>query len=392
MGNLISRRQLLREVSAAGVQAVATDLAEAVEQRELRLDNVSLRDLAEALIPDGREWLDWIDHRRKGGSSVSMLEASNAVDTSAFSNITGQLIFSKIKEGYESPDFLWPELCETVSTNFLDGERIPGIGELGDVGEVIEEGMEFPYVGTNEEWLQTVPTGKRGFIVPLTREVIVADRTGILITRCSGGGRWLGVGKDKRIIDCAIGVTNNYNRNGVASNTYLTSGSYINSQTGNALDASGNEWRALEKAELLFDAITDPNTGEPIIVKPDAIVVPTALLRTAQRILGGTGVVTVDNRANAATIRTESPNPYGGKNIKVLSSPYVKARSSSATKWWWGAPKKAFLYIQVWDIETLQAASNNELEFSQDIWMRYKVSERGVAAVQEPRFMTMNDQ
>jgi hypothetical protein len=102
--------------------------------------------------------------------------------------------------------------------------------------------------------------------------------------------------------------------------------------------------------------------------------------------------VTVDNRANASTIRTESASPYAGKGIKVLSSPYVKARSSSATKWWYGVPKRAFLYIQVWDIETLQAASNNELEFSQDIWMRYKVSERGVAAVQEPRFMVQNEQ
>jgi hypothetical protein len=93
----------------------------------------------------------------------------------------------------------------------------------------------------------------------------------------------------------------------------------------------------------------------------------------------------------AATIRTEGSNPYGGKGIKVLSSPYVKARSGSTTRWWYGKPTRAFLYVQVWDIETLQAASNNELEFSADIWARYKVSERGVAAVQEPRFMTMND-
>jgi hypothetical protein len=266
------------------------------------------------------------------------------------------------------------------------------IGRIGDKAEIVDEGASYPLVGLNEEYIDTPPTRKRGFIVPVTREIIVADRTGILLKAAGETGRWCGLNKEKRVLDVVTGIQNNYKRNGTATNTYLTSGAYVNSQTGNALDGQGNEWRALEKADLLFDSITDPNTGEPIIVSPDALVVPTALKRTAERILAATGIITVDNRANAATIRTESPSPYAGKPIKVLSSAYVKARSGSATKWFYGVPKRAFLYVQVWDIETLQAASNNELEFSQDIWMRYKVSERGVCAVQEPRFMVQNDQ
>src|SRR5262249_21357057 len=127
---------------------------------------------------------------------------------------------------------------------------------LGDNAEIVQEGQPYPNIGLNEEWIQTAPTKKRGFIVPVTREIIVADRTGILLREAGEGGRWLGLNKEKRVIDIVTGQTNNYQRNGTASNTYLTSGAYINSQTGNALDGQGNEWRAVEKAELLFDAIT----------------------------------------------------------------------------------------------------------------------------------------
>jgi hypothetical protein len=386
---MIRLQELKRMVRCLRADGAAANLRESLEKGELRPENFSVKDLFIALHESGEELVHLIGSQRSGGQNL--MEAAQGVDTGAFTGIIGQIVFNKIKEAYADPEFLWPDLCETMTTQFLDGERIPGIGRIGDKAEIVDEGASYPLVGLNEEFIDTPPTRKRGFIVPVTREIIVADRTGILLKAAGETGRWCGLNKEKRVLDVVTGVVNNYKRNLTATNTYLTSGAYINTQTGNALDTSGNEWRALEKADLLFDAITDPNTGEPIIVAPDALIVPTALKRTAERILNATGIVTVDNRANAGTIRTESPSPYSGKGIKVLSSPYVKARSGSATKWFYGVPKRAFLYVQVWDIETLQAASNSELEFTQDIWMRYKVSERGVAAVQEPRFMTSND-
>lgn len=397
---LMNKRELKRLVEAAakdqgsyssGALAVCQDLTEALEQKHLKPDNFSIRDLAECLIEDGREWLDWIDHRKKGGGAT-LLEAGGAVDTSAFANITGQIVYNRVKDAYEDPAFLWPELCETVPTTFLDGEKIPGIGRLGDKAEIVDEGQPFPSIGLNEEWVQTAATRKRGFMVPVTREIIVADRTMLLLKRADEGGFWMGLNKEKRVLDVTLGVTNNYNRNGVSSNTFLTSGAYINDQTSNAMDSSGNEWRALEKAELLFDAITDPNTGEPIIVSPDTIIVPTALKHTANRILTATGVEHVDMRGNAVTIRTQSPSPYAGRVFKILSSPQVKARTGSATKWFFGAPKKAVAYMSVWEIETLQAPSNSEAEFTQDIMQRFRVSERGVAQMLEPRNLCRNDQ
>lgn len=316
---------------------------------------------------------------------MSLVEAANAVDTSAFSNITGQLLFNKIKEGYSNPALLWPEMCETITTNFLDGEKIPGIGPVGDKPEIIGEGMPYPTFGLSEEFVETVKLVKRGFIIPVTREAVIADRTGLLLRVASEGGKYLGINKEKRVLDVALGIVNNYKRNGTSTNTYLTAGAYINVKESNALI----DWSDIENAELIFDALTDPNTGEPILMPPQlTIIVPTALKYTAKRIVSATEVQHVDNQTNATTYRTAGANPL--PNYKVLSSAYIKNRTSSATTWFIGDPKGAFAYMEAWAIEILQAAPRSEAEYLQDIITSYKYGEMGAAQALEPRRMVKN--
>lgn len=390
---LINKRELRRQYELEPERCVS-QLLENLESKELRPEHFSLRDLFESIVPNGRELLSEIGFGRGRGQRAAILEASQAVSTGDFSDITGQIIYNKVREKYEDPVFLWPDLCTTQSTEFLNGERIPSIGRIGDKAEIVEEGANYPMVGLNEEWTDTPATIKHGFIVPVTREIIIADRTSQVLKFAAEGAHWAGVLKEKEVLDYAVGVKNNYNRNNVSTNTYLTAGAYINDQTGNALDTSGNEWRALEKSDILFSNMTDPNTGEPIGVPANVqLLVPYSLMRSAERIIGATQIQTVDMRANAGTIRTEGANPYGpGKrNIQILSNQYVKARSGSTTKWYYGDFKRAILWMQVWDIETTQAASNSEAEFNQDIWARHKVSYRGVAQMYEPRFLTRND-
>jgi hypothetical protein len=38
----------------------------------------------------------------------------------------------------------------------------------------------------------------------------------------------------------------------------------------------------------------------------------------------------------------------------------------------------------------VQAADNSEAQFTRDVWMRFKVSERGVAQMMEPRYVSKN--
>lgn len=392
----IGGREIRHMYESLGGDECVRLLGAAIAEKHLRPEDFSIRDLFESLVPDGPELLRAIGYRKSSYSARALREASNAVDTQAFSNITGQIVYNKMLEGYENPAFLWPDLFDDMKTVFLDAERIPGVGGTGDVAEVVDEGQPYPLVGLNEEFVDFGPALTYGFILPVTRSIIVADRTGLLLKRSSESGyHYLGVRLEKHALDVATGQTNAYKRNTTSTNTYLTSGGYINSQTGNALVS----WRSLESAELLFDSITDPNTGEPMIVAGEMVLlVPTALKMTGFRIIDVTQVGQVDNQANASTVRQYGPNPIrSGKmvhatGVKLLSSAYVKNRTSSSTQWFYGQPKNAFLKRTVWDIETQQAASNSELEFTSDIWQRYKVSTKTMFGVVNPRYMTKNDQ
>lgn len=372
-----------------GAEQACHDLREWFQQKKLRPEDFSIRLLFEHLVGrepgDGRRILDLMDPRRKSGG-FGLLEAAGAVDMGAFSNITGQIIYSKILDSLQSPDLLWPELVEVVNTPFPDGEKIPGIGGIGDEAELVDEGQPYPEAGVNEEYVETVAPKKRGFRISVTKEITIFDRTGLLLKRCSDVGRWAGLKIEKEVLDLVTGQVNNYKRNGTATNTYLTSGAYVNTVASNALV----DWTDLENSELTLVAITDPNTGEPVSLMPNTIIVPPALRRTAERILNATEIQHVDNRANATTYRTNgSANPYKG-SLKVLSSQYVKLRTGSDTTWFHGDPKGSFAWMQNWDVTPEQMGSNSQLAFERDIVAQHKVSWRAVAQVLEPRKMTKN--
>ena len=392
----INLNTLERQYRAEPERCMA-QLYENMEAGVLKPDNFSFRDLFVAMHPDGRgrELLYEVGFGKGQGRIAALREAANYVQQGDFANITGQIQFNKIKEGFTNPTLLWPQLCEVVPTEFINGERIPGVGGISPSHiEVIGEGQKYPTIGLNENWLDTRATVKHGAEMGFTRESIVADRTGMILRENSNFGAAAGVQVEKEVIDVATASNSNnsYNRNGVSTNTYLTSGAYINDQTGNALDGSANEWRAIENADLLFDAMLSPDTGEPIGVPQNPqILVPSALLKTAERIVHATSVSTVDMRVQARTIRTEGDNPLGSRRPQILSNQYVKSRTGSATKWYYGDFKKAIYWMQVWGIETLNAVDNNEVSFTQDIWSRTRVSYRGVGQMVEPRYLTRND-
>lgn len=383
MGRMLNYRSL-REQYDADPGHTCRELGEAIEKKQLNVREFSIRELAEAFL--GENLVRAMEPHRKSGG-LRLIEAASAVDTSAFSNITGQIIFSKVKEEFALATIPVDMVCTTERTTILDGEKIPGIGGIGDEAEIVDEAQPYPTAGTNEEYVQTPPLKKRGFIVPVTREIIVADKTSQVVRRCSDTAKWLGLNKGKRVFDALFGVTNTYKRNGTATNTYLTSGAYVNQHANPLVD-----WTDIENAELLFDAMTDPNTGEPmgatLLGQAMTVIVPTALHRTARRIIGATEIRFGDGAS--LTTAAYGQNPLTGSQINILTSPYVKARTGSASTWFFGAPKDALVYMEAWAVTAEQAPSNSDAQFNRDIDLQFKVSEMGAPAMLEPRYMTKN--
>jgi hypothetical protein len=380
----IKYRELRRRFELDGPARTVEHIGEALSRRQLRPEDFSLRDLAEGLIPDGREWVRLLDPRSSG--SVRLLEAGEGVDATAFLNVTGQVIFARILEAYQQEAFVVSKLVDVIPTR-LDGERIPGATRVKDDVAEVAPGMPYPSLGFGEDWIETPSTAKRGLIVPVTREAIFFDRTHLVLSRAAEVGEVLGLNKEKRLIDLVIGATNNYRWKGAAYNTYYKAadaGPWVNALDGNEL----LDWTDVDAAEQLFAEMLDPHTGEPVLVAPSTVLVMPAYRHAANRVLRASEI---SYTAAGAETTTTAANPLAGYRLVDSRLAYRRIVASgvaaaAAKKWWFlGDFRRGFAYMENWPITVSQSPLGSEADFNQDIVVRFKASERGAAAVLNPR-------
>jgi hypothetical protein len=343
----IKYRELKRMYEMNGAEKTVQHLQEALKSGDLKPEDFSIRELAEAtLSPERVRQMD----PRQGGACL--MEAGDAVDVTAFSNITGQVIQAKILDAYNQDAFVLSGLVETIPTRF-DGERIPGIGRVSDDVSEVRPGMPYPSLGFAEDYIDTPQTTKRGFIVPVTKEAVFFDRTHLILQRAAEVGEVLGLNKEKRLLDLLIGTTNNYTWKGIAYNTYSNTGSgtapdgtWVNQMTAELID-----WTDVDAAEQLFADILDPNTGEPVLIQATTVLVMPAYRHAAHRIFNA---AEIDYTSGSTT--AVAANPLG--NYTVVESRLAYRRliaagngAAAAKKWWFiGDFRKAFAYMENWPI------------------------------------------
>ncbi len=382
---MIKYRELKRRYELDGSEKTISHLSEALQQRQLAPEDFSLRDLAEALVPDGHHWVRSLDPRSSAG--VQLLEGE-AVDATAFLNISGQLIYSKIMDAFRQEAFVASRLVATIPTR-LNGEKIPGVSRVNDAVDEVAPGMPYPSLGFGEDYIETPATAKRGFIVPVTREAIFFDRTHVVLSRATEVGEILGLNKEKRLLDVIVGATNNYKSKGTAYNTYQATTPWVNVKTANELI----DWTDVDSAEQLFAEMLDPNTGEPVLVRANTVLVMPAYRHAAHRVFNAQEITYTGASANTATT---AANPLG--NYRVFESRLAYRRivasgvtAADAKKWWFlGDFHKAFAYMENWPITVTQSPLGSEADFNNDIVVRFKASERGAAAVLNPRYVVKN--
>ncbi len=382
----IKYRELKRMYEQNGPEKTVRHLQEALEQGELKPEDFSIRELAEATL--SAERVRQMDPRQGG---ACLLEASDGVDATAFSNITGQVVQAKILEAYTQDAFALSRLVDTIPTR-LDGERIPGVGRVSDDVAEVRPGMPYPNLGFAEDYIDTPQTTKRGFIVPITKEAVFFDRTHLILQRAAEVGEVLGLNKEKRLIDLLIGATNNFKWRGVAYNTYSTAGTGVapDGDWCNAMTEELVDWTDVDAAEQLFADILDPNTGEPVLIQATTVLVMPAYRHAAHRVFNA---AEVNYNSAGSSTTTVAANPLG--NYKVVESRLAYRRimaagqaAEDAKKWWFiGDFRKAFAYMENWPITVTRSPNNREAEFNQDIVVRFKASERGAAAVINPRYV-----
>lgn len=376
---------LKKMYESEGPRATCEKLRLALTNGELQHADFSFREIAEAFM--GPDWVRGLDPHRAPDGLVRVQE--DAVDSTAFANISGQLMYSAVLEGYREADQgLFDQLCTTIPTR-LSGEKIPGIGSITDEEYEVPEGMPFPETQIGEDYQETPATTKRGEIISLTKEAIFFDRTGILLRQAGRIGERQATGRLKRLIKVIVGAVNNYKWRGTSYNTYLTSGSWINKIVSHTIA----DWTDFEDLEILWEEMTEPDTGNPIVLGASKQVLCTlGLSHTIRQILNATEVRDKTNSGNRDTLK---PNTLQGWQPPIVSSflyqllkselsfSSAEARGTMIA----GEFKKAFAYMENWPITVIQAPPNSPAEFERDIVQRWRCSERGVAAVWNPRYV-----
>ncbi|MCL2347130.1 MAG: hypothetical protein FWC50_02595 [Planctomycetaceae bacterium] len=381
----IKYKELKRRYQLDGAERTVAHLSEALSNGDLKPDDFSIRDLAEGLIPDGHQWVRELDPR--SGSGISVTEAIEAVDVTAFLNISGQVVYSKILESYNQETFAVSKMVSTIPTR-LDGEKLPGVAAIADSVSAIAPGMPYPHVGFGEDYIETPSTTKQGFIVPVTKEAIFFDRTHLILSRAAEVGEVLALNKEKRILDTVLGLKNSYKWMGTAYNTYYGAATdpWVNMKSGNAL----KDWQSVDTAESVLANIVDPNTKEPILAEPDAVLVMPKNRYTAHRIFHA---AEYSSSPTGSDFVTTVPNPFRHYRIVASRLAFRRLVDSGLTEtvagdcWFIGNFRKAFAYMENWPITVTQSATGSEADFNQDIVIRFKASERGTPAVLNPRYV-----
>lgn len=376
----------LREASTRPLQErdEPTQLDEAMRHifKGNKPEDFSIQKIWDHAVPDGRSMRQLLEAK-----NTSILHES-AVNTALFSNITNRLLSQKMLEPLAPANMPFSSIIPVQPTKLLRGERIAGVADLGDVGQAIGEQQVYPTAGTSEDYIDTPVTTKRGIVVQVTKEAIIADMTGQLLMRARKVGESLAIAKEKRAIDCIIDenrTVHRYKWKGTSYATYQTSTPYDNVTASNALE----DWTDIDAANQTFNAMVDPNTGEPIMVVPTHLICAQQLEWTAKRILDPASALSIAiggfPTSGSNPSQTAFSNPV--KSVQLLTSPLVASRLATDTTWFYGAPGQAFLYMEVWPITVVEAPTSAHEEFHQDIVSQFKASEMGEFTTIEPRAM-----
>jgi hypothetical protein len=348
----------------------------------------------------------WREFRRgrNGEMATALMEAAGPIMSNAFQNITGQILFTTFMADYTSEDFVFTKMIPTRPSPFAVGEKIPGISEMGDQATVVNEQEEFPLAAVNENYIEMPDPRTRGFRIALTRLAIFADRTGRLNEKVAKSGKWMGVNKEKRAINvtCDFGPgassdanTHRYKWRGDLMQTYANNSgthSFDNLETTNPL----LNHRSLNLMETLFNNMRDPDTGEPITIMADSLIISPDLMQLAFQILYAASVVLqAGGFAQSGNLyRTESPSPIGKTEFsspyKIVTSRLLAAQMttySQTTDWFLGKPSEAFEYAENWPMHLITAPPLSHDEFTRDIVVQHRVDERGAFGTREPRLM-----
>jgi len=389
-------KNLKKICEANGLEQTQTALSEAISEKKISPDRISIRRLAEAFLGE-----NWHENLRRYTTGQRLLEgaSSEAVDGSAFTAITGQLLVNEIKDKYQLQSIITDKLATTIPVvnGNLGEQKVPYLSDVvldPAKGNIVEEGMQYPQTTFTGQFITYRPIQKVGKICAVTAEAIYADLTTQILDSARSVGTYISLVKMYDILKIMLGLENPYKFNGVNYNSYQTTGPWINKITGFSL----TDWSSVNQLLTLSYNMQDPVTQQPIEIVPTTMFVMPNQVMQAKVILNATSVSKgAFSPTNVNQIRGDSANPLD--DYALLTSQYAykllidsgltATQANSYT--FLGDPKSAFVVRSAKPLTVVEAPPLNPLDFHQDIVLSVKASEWFSANVRDPRYMFLGN-
>lgn len=361
------RAQELFRAFRANPRQTLIDIREALDRRRsnqvggVTPDDFSIRDLAAHFIVDSHGEPIGLSALESLCRTDRILESDAALTTSAFAVITRQLLNTAVGEGHQLPSFILSAAVPTLRGN-REQTRVVDVSLPLKEGKSVEveEGQEFPLVGMYGEYAKTPITKKRGAIVAITKEAVLADDTGQILDRARRVGELIGLEKEIALTDYVVGAISDSvteKRVGdsaeVTKNLFYDSGDserWTNEQVNALVD-----WTDIDVAEHLFLGITMPGSGHPPVLTQRTVLTPPQLRSTASRILNATETRSTET-GDSISNTVAAANPIRDLGLRHLVSALVYARmvaagideDEAAGTWFYGDMQRAFRYYENW--------------------------------------------
>jgi hypothetical protein len=393
-----------------------------LESVQLRPEAFSLRTLASAVFGD-----DQIESQlcRPAPTfnelQADVLEAGNDIVPSQFSNITAYnetvagLLEAKILEAYNRPEFLADQLTTNIPSNKRQ-EKFIGISTPGDDAQERTPGQTHPRAQLVERYVTTPITKNRANAIDVTREAVMFDLTRQLLEHAELVARTLALRKEYLVWDVVLGITNNYTYDGTTYYTYVaSSGSWVNVANNDLVD-----YTSIDLAYILASRMVDQETGQPISLDMNQMIVMPGRAAIADKVLTDTQV---RQGSAAATTTVGTPlgygkNPIAGRFSTPLVSQYAdkrlldvagdgvtsglidridtqnsyswtaaQKRSHADSIWFAGNFKKAFVYIENLPLTIVRAAPTSYEMADRGLVFSMFCDEMGIPGIKDPRFI-----
>jgi hypothetical protein len=366
-----------------------------VRDAKMKPSEFSFRGLAESLC--GYAWVQNLEQSTSHAFQVfeaggnPAISPGNLPNVSAFLGSVSGLLDAAILQGYEKPEYIIDKLIYTLPSKTRQ-KKLIGAGRIGDQAKRRNPGEGHAFAQFGDRVVTTSETQNDALACAVTFEAVFFDQTSEVLERANSVGDELALRKELDGFRLIAGVNNPYNYNGVAYNTYLTSGNWINDVASNPLV----DWTNIDVANALASRFTDQETGNRITTNFDVALVSPAKAWTAKHIQHATEVES--RTQSAAEIRRGA---YLGDKYNLQHSNYLDQvltaaaadgglalSQANADKYWWllkTGPDGAFVRTENWGITINRAAPDSFSMLNQKLLLAVFSDQMHAFDVREPR-------